>query len=210
MEGFTPLRAGFLVAAVAAGAFPTAMLGGAILHRVGLLPLITGGLALGAVGTVVALMNFATSTPLLVTGLIITGGGLGAAMSVASSAIMGNVPASRAGMASSVEEVSYEFGGLVAVALLGSLLTAVYSATIDLPAGVPDRARDSLDSALALADEGARTNIPLVTAASEAFDGAYLAVMIVVAAALAIGTLATGLLLRRHGPGSALAGPAQH
>ncbi|MGQ4449602.1 MFS transporter [Streptomyces griseus] len=210
VEGFTPLRAGFLVAAVAAGAFPTAMLGGAILHRVGLLPLITGGLALGAVGTVVALMNFATSTPLLVTGLIITGGGLGAAMSVASSAIMGNVPASRAGMASSVEEVSYEFGGLVAVALLGSLLTAVYSATIDLPAGVPDRARDSLDSALALADEGARTNIPLVTAASEAFDGAYLAVMIVVAAALAIGTLATGLLLRRHGPGSALTGPAQH
>lgn len=43
VEGFTPLRAGFLVAAVAVGAFPTAMLGGAVLHRVGLLPLITGG-----------------------------------------------------------------------------------------------------------------------------------------------------------------------
>lgn len=42
VEGFTPLRAGFLVAAVAVGAFPTAMLGGAVLHRVGLLPLITG------------------------------------------------------------------------------------------------------------------------------------------------------------------------
>ncbi len=154
VEGFTPLRAGFLVAAVALGAFPTAMLGGAVLHRVGLLPLITGGLALGAGGTVLVLLNFATSMPLLATGLIVTGAGLGAAMSVASSAIMGNVPARRAGMASSVEEVSYEFGGLIAVALLGSLLTAVYSATVDLPAGVPERARDSLDSALALVSGG--------------------------------------------------------
>lgn len=210
VEGFTPLRAGFLVAAVAVGAFPTAMLGGAVLHRVGLLPLITGGLALGAVGTVLVLMNFSTSMGLLVTGLIITGSGLGAAMSVASSAIMGNVPARRAGMASSVEEVSYEFGSLVAVALLGSLLTAVYSATIELPTGVSERARDSLDSALALADEGAETNSALVTAASEAFDGAYLAVMIVVAAVLAVGALATGVLLRRHGPGSALSGPVHH
>ncbi len=66
------------------------------------------------------LLNFATSMPLLVTGLIVTGAGLGAAMSVASSAIMGNVPARRAGMASSVEEVSYEFGGLIAVALLAA------------------------------------------------------------------------------------------
>ncbi|MCQ1580623.1 MFS transporter [Streptomyces parvus] len=210
VEGFTPLRAGFLVAAVALGAFPTAMLGGAVLHRVGLLPLITGGLALGAVGTVLVLMNFSTSTGLLVTGLIITGSGLGAAMSVASSAIMGNVPARRAGMASSVEEVSYEFGGLIAVALLGSLLTAVYSATIDLPAGVSDRARDSLDSALALAGEGAGAHTALIRAASEAFDGAYLAVMVVVAAALTVGALVTGILLRRHGPGSALSGPAHH
>ncbi|MFG3397808.1 MFS transporter [Streptomyces parvus] len=210
VEDFTPLRAGFLVAAVALGAFPTAMLGGAVLHRVGLLPLITGGLALGAVGTVLVLMSFSTSMGLLVTGLIITGSGLGAAMSVASSAIMGNVPARRAGMASSVEEVSYEFGGLIAVALLGSLLTAVYSATIDLPAGVSDRARDSLDSALALAGEGAGAHTALIRAASEAFDGAYLAVMVVVAAALTVGALVTGILLRRHGPGSALSGPAHH
>ncbi|MFE9459560.1 MFS transporter [Streptomyces californicus] len=210
VEGFTPLRAGFLVAAVALGAFPTAMLGGAVLHRVGLLPLITGGLALGAAGTVLVLLNFATSMPFLVTGLIVTGAGLGAAMSVASSAIMGNVPARRAGMASSVEEVSYEFGGLIAVALLGSLLTAVYSATVDLPAGAPERARDSLDSALALAGEGAGADTALISAASEAFDGAYFAVMIVVAVALAVGTLATGLLLRRHGPGSTLSGPAHH
>lgn len=156
-------------------------------------------------------MNFSTSMGLLVTGLIITGSGLGAAMSVASSAIMGNVPARRAGMASSVEEVSYEFGSLVAVALLGSLLTAVYSATIEPPhRGVRAGARQPRQRARPEAGEGAETNSALVTAASEAFDGAYLAVMIVVAAVLAVGALATGVLLRRHGPGSALSDPVHH
>ncbi|MEV8364751.1 MFS transporter [Streptomyces niveus] len=207
VEGFTPLRAGLLVAAVAVGALPTAMAGGASLHRVGLLPLVAGGLALSTVGSVLVLLNFDTSMGLLITGLLITGAGLGAAMSVASSAIIGNVPARRAGMASSVEEVSYEFGSLIAVALLGSLLTAVYSATIDLPSGAPDSARDSLDTALALAGNG---NPSLITAASDAFDGAYFTVMIVVTAVIAAGAITTGLLLRHHGPGSALSAPTHH
>ncbi|MFJ7996795.1 MFS transporter [Streptomyces sp. NPDC096310] len=204
VEGFTPLRAGFLVAAVALGSLPTAMVGGAVLHRVGLLPIVAGGLALGTAGSVVVLVSFDTSMGLLIAGLLITGAGLGSAMSVASSAIMGNVPARRAGMASSVEEVSYEFGSLIAVALLGSLLTAVYSATVDLPSGTPDRARDSLDAALALAGQD---NPSLITAASHAFDSAYFGVMVVVTAVMAIGAIATGLLLRRHGPGSALSAP---
>ncbi|MEU6213001.1 MFS transporter [Streptomyces sp. NPDC047023] len=201
VEGFTPLGAGLLVAAVAAGALPTALLGGATLHRLGLLPLIAGGLALGTAGAVIVLSSFGSSTGLLVTGLLVTGAGLGAAMSVASSAIMGNAPADRAGMASSVEEVSYEFGSLIAVAVLGSLTTAVYTASVDLPAGVPEAARGSIDSALALAGDG---NPALVDAASRAFDDAYSVVMIVVAAVMAVGTLVTALLLRAHGPGSAL------
>ncbi|QNP65168.1 MFS transporter [Streptomyces genisteinicus] len=206
VEGLTPLRAGLLVAAVALGALPTAMVGGAVLHKVGLLPIVAGGLALSTAGTLLVLIGFDTSMPLLVTGLLVTGAGLGAAMSVASSAIMGNVPARRAGMASSVEEVSYEFGSLVAVALLGSLLTAVYSTTVDLPAGVPDRARDSLDAALALG----QGDPALIRAASDAFDHAYAVVMVVVTAVMALGAIVTGLLLRRHGPGSALTAAAPH
>ncbi|MBZ2407743.1 MFS transporter [Streptomyces sp. L06] len=209
VEGFTPLRAGVLVAAVALGALPTAVAGGATLHRIGLLPIVAGGLALSTVGTVLVLLHFDSSMPLLVTGLLIAGAGLGAAMSVASSAIMGNVPVRRAGMASSVEEVSYEFGSLIAVALLGSLLSAVYSATVRLPPGTPGEARDSLDAALAVAGESADGGA-LVAAASEAFDGAYGAVVLVVAGVLAVGTVATRVLLRRHGPGSALSGPVPH
>ncbi len=102
----------------------------------------------------------------LVAGLLVTGAGLGGAMSVASTAIVGNVPARRAGMASSVEEVSYEFGSLTAVALLGSLLTFVYTTTVRLPAGAPEGAHESLSDALATAG-GDRA---IIEAASSAFD----------------------------------------
>jgi MFS transporter, DHA2 family, multidrug resistance protein len=196
---FNPLEAGLLVSAIAVGSLPTAMLGGAFLHRVGLLVLICGGLALSAVGVVVTVIGFGTSFGLLVAGLLVTGAGLGAAMAVASTAIIGNVPVRRAGMASSVEEVSYEFGSLTAVALLGSLLAMIYSVTVDLPDGTPAAAGEALVDALAVA-EGDQT---VIDAASSAFDTAYLGVMGTVAVMLTIGAAVTGILLRRHLPGTA-------
>ncbi len=207
VEGFTPLEAGFLVAAVALGSLPMALVGGALLWRVGLLPIIAGGLALSVVGAIVVTLSFDSSMVLLTVGLVVLGAGVGAAMSVASSAIIGNVPASRAGMASSVEEVSYEFGSLTAVALLGSLVTAVYTAAITVPAGVSKAASESLDNALAIARENGDTG-GLVANANEAFDTGYLVVMVVVVAVLAAGTAVTGWLLRDHGPKNAAADAA--
>ncbi len=204
--GFTPLEAGLLVAAVAAGSLPTALLGGAFLHRTGLLPLIAGGLATGVAGVVVSVVGFQTGIGWLVAGLLLTGAGLGAAMSVASTAIIGNAPASRAGMASSVEEVSYEFGNLTAVALMGSLVTFVYAAAVQLPQGAPAAAGRSLADALATAgNDGA-----VVGAAHAAFDTGYLVVMVVVAAVLACGAALTWRLLRHHGPGTSSSAYADH
>lgn len=198
VAGFTPIQAGLLVATVAIGSLPTALLGGAFLHRIGLRTLITGGFAVSLLGVVVTIVGFRTGLGLLVAGLLLTGAGLGAAMSVASTAILGNVPVRRAGMASGVEEVSYEFGSLTAVAVLGSLLTLVYSATVELPPGAPAAAGEDAGTALQLA----AGNPALRTAAATAFDGAYPVVLIVIAAVLAVGTLLTGILLRHYGPGS--------
>jgi DHA2 family multidrug resistance protein-like MFS transporter len=195
---YTPLEAGLLVAAVAVGSLPTALLGGAFLHRTGLLPLITGGLAASVIGVIIIVLGVDAGLGSVLVGLLVTGAGLGAAMSVASTAIIGNVPVSRAGMASSVEEVSYEFGSLTAVALLGSLITLVYTATITLPDGAPTVAKESLGNALAAAPGDAA----LVSAASSAYDTAYVVVLIVVAAVLTVGAAITGRLLRHHGPGT--------
>ncbi|WMY76833.1 MFS transporter [Citricoccus sp. I39-566] len=207
VEGFTPLQSGLLVAAVAVGSLPASLAGGASLHRLGLRSLVSGGFVLASAGMLVAALSATVSVPWLVAGLVLTGAGLGATMSVASTAIIGNVPSRQAGMASSVEEVSYEFGNLLAVALLGSLATLIYTVTVQLPAGAPAGAADSMSSAVALAggDPG------VLAAAGAAYDTAFLWVLAIVTAVVAGATGATGWLLRRYGPGtSASAYEANH
>ncbi|MBS7779788.1 MFS transporter [Acidovorax sp. CCYZU-2555] len=202
VAGFSPLQAGLLVSSIALGALPSGVIGGAVLHRTGLLPLIGGGLLVALLGVLLTIFGLDASLGWMIAGLVLTGFGLGAVMSVASSAIVGNAPAQRAGMASSVEEVSYEFGSLIAVALLGSLLAVLYSAGVQLPAGAPQAARAGLAQALALADADSVTGPAIIEAASRAYDRSYLVVMYVIAGVLLMGTLATAVLLRRHGPGS--------
>ncbi|QXT64406.1 MFS transporter [Tessaracoccus palaemonis] len=192
LEGFSPLGAGLLVAAAALGALPSSLIGGAILHRTGLRPIIVGGLAIALVGAVLILFGARTSLPLLVAGLVVVGIGTGFAMSVASIAIVGGAPPGREGMASSVEEVSYEFGSLTAVALLGSLVSFVYSMSIRVPFGAPDAARQSLPDALAVAD----AHPGLFDAAHLAYNTAYTVTMIVIAVILAVATAVTAWLLR--------------
>ena len=101
-------------------------------------------------------------------------------------------------MAASLEEVSYEFGSLIAVSVLGSLLTAIYTASVVLPNGAPAAAGDGIAEAL----EAAQGDAAIIQAASTAFDSAYLVVMLVVAGVLAAATVITGVLLRRYLPGT--------
>jgi DHA2 family multidrug resistance protein-like MFS transporter len=53
-------------------------------------------------------------------------------------------------MASSIESVSYELGSLAGVTVLGTILTAVYTSTIHLPASAPAQAAGSIDAARAV------------------------------------------------------------
>ena len=203
VEGFSPLQAGLLVSVAAFGSLPTAILGGAFLHIIGLRYLIAGGMALGAVSVLVASLGVSYGLIWMILGLALMGAGVGACMSVASTAIMGNAPVHRAGMASSVEEVSYEFGSLFAVTVLGSLLAYLYTVNIILPNGVSEIARDSLSSALEVASSSGVDGQNLRTVANLAYDNAYLIVMYVAAAVLAFGSLVTAILLRDYGPGTA-------
>lgn len=130
------------------------------------------------------------------------GAGVGAAMSVASTAIVGNAPVHRAGMAASMEEVSYEFGSLLAVAFLGSLLSAIYTFSIALPPGAPSGPRQHAARLLSCPHRLELAASPAPQAASQAFDRGYQTVMYVIAAVLAAGSINTGVLLRKYGPGS--------
>ncbi|WP_277600479.1 MFS transporter [Corynebacterium hylobatis] len=130
VAGYSPLEAGLIVVAVTIAAFPFSLLGGASLHRVGFVPLIPGGFLAVTLG--VSLATWAGSQDRLVLfigALALVGAGAGAIMSVSSTAIIGSAPVRRAGMAAGVEAVSYEFGTLLSVAILGSLLPLLYART---------------------------------------------------------------------------------
>ena len=158
VAGYTPLQSGLLASVLFIGTLPSSILGGLWLHHIGLRRLIAGGLAVGALGMLVAaqalpwhrsgLSAAHEGLGWLVAGLLLAGLGLGATISVASTAIVESAPPHRAGMASSVEEVAYEFGALLSIALLGSLLTGLYTVFVQLPPGVDAAAARSISAAL--------------------------------------------------------------
>mgnify|MGYP003063781226 FL=1 len=158
VAGYTPLQSGLLASVLFIGTLPSSILGGLWLHRIGLRRLIAGGLAVGALGMLVAaqalpwhrsgLSAAHEGLGWLVAGLLLAGLGLGATISVASTAIVESAPPHRAGMASSVEEVAYEFGALLSIALLGSLLTGLYTVFVQLPPGIDEAAARSISAAL--------------------------------------------------------------
>jgi DHA2 family multidrug resistance protein-like MFS transporter len=121
-------------------------------------------------------------------------------MTAASSAMLLNASADRAGMVASIQEVSYELGGVLGIAILGSLLSGIYSASLTMPAGasVPDMARDSIDGALIVAEalpDGLAST--LVYLAQRAFDNAFVAVMTVAVAMLIAASVGIAALARQ-------------
>ncbi len=209
ISGFSPLEAGLLVSLIPLGCLSTSLLGGAFLHKIGLRLLIGGGLSMSFVGVVITTFGLDLGLGWTIVGLLITGGGLGAVMAVASTAIVGNSPPHRAGMASSVESVSFEFGNMFAVALLGSLLNARYSASVKLPAGSPASVRENVVEAVSLARSGGN-DTALFQEIAFAYDQSYLVVMSVVAGVLFVGSVITIVLLRRYGPGSQSSAYSSH
>lgn len=112
-------------------------------------------------------------------------------MTAASSAIMLNAPAHRAGMAASIEEVSYELGGALGVALLGSLMSGVYTAAY-LAGGDPGAAMaaDLLDQAMLAAETLPREQAAqILSTATAAFERSVSVVMMVSTAILIAATL---------------------
>lgn len=246
VAGYSPLESGLLASVLFAGTLPSAILGGLWTHRLGLRTLIAGGLALAAVGMLVAAqalpwhaaslhetvpaMASVTADTIhpasrnglawLVGGLLLAGFGLGATISVASTTIVESAPPERAGMASSVEEVSYEFGALLAIAVQGSLLSGLYVVFIELPPGTDPAAGTDIATTLEWAaragQAASQTTTPtdlqqpaagatslataLVQAAHVAFDRSYTVVMYVSALFLALGAFVTGKLLGSVSP----------
>lgn len=200
VAGLSPLQAGLTILPIPLAAFVAGPLTGFVLPRLGTERALWSSLALSAAGVLAYLLGYQSGLLVQIAAFTVIGFGLGAVMTAASSAMLLNASADRAGMVASIEEVSYELGGAFGIAILGSLMAAVYTAAFHSPVGVsvPDMVRDSLDEALIAAEtlpDGLAST--LISMAQGAFDNAFVAVMAVAVVMLMAASVGIGALARQ-------------
>ncbi|RSM85737.1 MFS transporter [Kibdelosporangium aridum] len=159
VQGFSPLQAGLFLLPTAVVSAIISPMAPSLAHRVGPRPVLIGGLVAMALGFLMLWL-----TPLtygsVVASMVLVGIGTGP-MAIASAVIMSGTPEDKAGSAAALEETSYDIGGTLGVATLGSLAAALYRG--DLPAGAGEAARESIGGAIA-------TGTPdVIAAAKQAF-----------------------------------------
>jgi DHA2 family multidrug resistance protein-like MFS transporter len=214
--GMSPLEAGLWTAPSGVAFIAGSMLAPILAGRMRPTYVMACGFTLAAVGFAVLTQIGRSHGPaVVVTGYVILSLGLAPVFTMATDLIVGTAPRERAGMASGLSETSTEFGGALGIAVLGSLVTAIYrnQMTSAMPAGVPsaaaETARDTLGGAAAMAASlPAQPGAVLLEAARHAFTEA-----VVLTAAfstlLALGAaIATVVVLRDAGVRTASAGDA--
>ncbi|RYF59283.1 MAG: MFS transporter, partial [Comamonadaceae bacterium] len=206
--GLTPLNAGLALLPIPLAALVSGPLTGLLLGRVGTHRIIVISLALLVLSLVGLLLTADTHGMLKMAVLVLLGASVGATITAASNAVMNNAPPAQAGMAASIEEVSYEMGGALGIAVLGSVLTGTYTRTMVVPAHLATStdARDSIDAALLAVESMPRAfGDQLLQLAHTAFDQAF-GTVIVVAVGIVVAAIVGVMLLdrrRRHESGVA-------
>jgi DHA2 family multidrug resistance protein-like MFS transporter len=118
--------------------------------------------------------------------LAIIGLGVGAAMTLSTDAVVSAAPAERAGAAASISETAYEFGVALGIAVLGTLHTLVYRASLQIPDNVSTADRDALHDSLATATYQLPDSPGLLEQAQHAFTFGVQTVSLIAAALLAV------------------------
>ena len=116
---------------------PAARLTSGLVSRFGARAVCVTGLVLVAAGLVtISRVGTDTSYLLMVAGLVPLGIGMGAAMTPATTAVTEALPQAQQGVGSALNDLSREVGGALGTAVIGSIVTAVYRSSLDLP-GAP-------------------------------------------------------------------------
>jgi hypothetical protein len=119
---------------------------------------------------------------------------MGAAMTPATTAITSALPGRQQGVASAMNDLAREVGGALGIAVIGSIMTALYGGNLSVP-GVPTAVLDKARDSLAIAS---RIGGPVADKANTAFiDGVHVALLGAGATAL-VAAVAVAVLLPRR------------
>jgi EmrB/QacA subfamily drug resistance transporter len=171
--GYSPSAAGLRVLPYAGAMIVFAPLSAKLVLRFGTKRVVTTGMLLFSAGLAVAATGDTGYAPLAIA-LLLMGAGMGLAAAPATESIMGSLPPERANIGSAVNDTTRELGGALGVAIVGSIMSPLYSARL------PDAAGESLAAAV-------QGNAAAAEAAREAFVHAMSRASIVVALVAALG-----------------------
>jgi MFS transporter, DHA2 family, multidrug resistance protein len=150
VRGYAPLRAGLLVVPVSLGIAAMAPRSARLVERFGARAVIATGMVLTA-GVFSLYTQIERDTPVwaIEVLLLVWGMGGGMVMAPATTVTMSAVPRDKAGVGSAVTNTVRMVGGSLGVAILGSVLSAVYRGRLDgavnvLPAGLRGEAAESI------------------------------------------------------------------
>ena len=129
---------------------------------------------------------------------------MGWVMAPATDAVMGAVPEAKAGVASAMNDVARQVAGALGVAVIGSLVSSLYSSRVEdatgaLPAEQATAASDSVGAAVAIADGlPSSAGTALEHAAANAYTDALGLGLLAAAAVALVGAAVVSRLLPAH------------
>jgi len=129
VRGYSPAQAGLRLLPLSAMILVFAPVAGKLSDRVGSRGFMTAGPALAAAGLGLLLLTRpgTSYTAVLLPAFLVMGAGWAITLAPMSAAVMGSVEPGRAGLASAAANTSRELGGVLGVASLGALTTAVFN-----------------------------------------------------------------------------------
>jgi DHA2 family multidrug resistance protein-like MFS transporter len=203
--GLSPLQAGLWSLPSAVGFIIGSQVAPRVLHDVRPAHVISGGLAVAAVGLgLLASVGVEGDLVPLVAGSVVISLGLAPVFGLTTELIVGSAPPEQAGAASGISETGAELGGALGIAIMGSIGVAIYRGDLvdRLPAAVPpeaaEAARDTLGSATAIAAElPGELGAAVLAAAREAFV-AGMQLSSAIAAAIGVGLAVLALVVLRN------------
>ncbi|CAM4134698.1 Antiseptic resistance protein [Mycobacterium basiliense] len=155
IKDYTAFQTGVRLLPVAFSIALASILGPRLVERVGTTAVVAAGLVVFAAGLAWASTAVA-ATPYthIALQMLLLGGGLGLTTAPATEAIMGSLPADKAGVGSAVNDTTRELGGTLGVAIVGSVFASVYAGHLGSAAalaGLPADVRSAMEGSMALA-----------------------------------------------------------
>ncbi|RJO69084.1 MFS transporter [Nocardia panacis] len=195
-RGFTPLQAGLSELPATVGGLGGIALIGLLMTRLGPGRTTAVALATSAIGlALVSLAEGAEHFIWLALAITCVGLGVGIVQTVTNDSVVSAVSPNKAGTAAATSETAYELGMAFGVALLGSVVTAFYRASVPIPADLPQTHQSALYDSLAAALHTLTPDSPAAEAARTAFTTAMQSTALIAAAITAIAAVIAWLTI---------------